>query len=171
MILKVDYNINKTKRSTSGIVHHLVHFILVKGRHNANILLSECDGCDGIQILIGGWSNKKSVLRAMFRNGTDLSKINHRPLSDEEFTSFWINAVTKEDGSFEVSVGYGSCHTLLKHQLKSIMWHLLVGLQQDWNGKLKKRVLQLWKMMKLFRIWYIYHDEKVLIVLKLAQIN
>ena len=69
------------------------------------MLLSECDGCDGIQVVIGAWGNQKSALRDKF-HGTTLVTKDHIPLSEAEFRSFWINAVTKEDGSLEVSKEY-----------------------------------------------------------------
>ena len=45
------------------------------------------------------------MLRDKFR-GTTLVTKDHIPLSESEFRSFWINAVTKENGSLEVSKEY-----------------------------------------------------------------
>lgn len=33
------------------------------GSNDGVILFSSCDGCDGFEIVIGGWSNQYSVIR------------------------------------------------------------------------------------------------------------
>ena len=35
----------------------------IKTTSNAVILLSPCEGCDGYEIVIGGWENTQSVIR------------------------------------------------------------------------------------------------------------
>ena len=63
---------------------HLSNLYLVKGRTDANILLSQCDGEDGIRILIGGWQNRKSVIRRT-DGGANIVETKHSPLSETEF--------------------------------------------------------------------------------------
>ena len=35
----------------------------VRTQKDAHVLLSPCDGCDGYEVVIGGWDNSQSVLR------------------------------------------------------------------------------------------------------------
>ena len=35
----------------------------VKTNSDAHVLLSPCEGCDGYEVVIGGWGNTKSVIR------------------------------------------------------------------------------------------------------------
>ena len=45
------------------------HFLIVafefhlKSSSDGTILLSSCDGCDGYEVVIGGWDNTQSVIR------------------------------------------------------------------------------------------------------------
>ena len=35
-----------------------------RGRNDAHVLFSQCQGCNGIEIVVGGWGNTQSVIRS-----------------------------------------------------------------------------------------------------------
>ena len=45
-----------------------------RGSNDGHILFSSCDGCDGFEIVIGGWSNQYSVIRE-YKQEEDVEKI------------------------------------------------------------------------------------------------
>ena len=45
----------------------------VKGDRDANIMFTQCSGCQGLRVLFGGWANQKSQINDEYRdpNGRD----------------------------------------------------------------------------------------------------
>jgi len=78
-----------------------------KGERDAHILLTDGRGNDGIEIVIGGWNNSQSVIRAnKQRDDTDIAKTENI-LSNTELRPFWISVVKRERGDMDISVGQG----------------------------------------------------------------
>ena len=82
----------------------------VKAKSDAHILLASCDGCDGIEIVIGGSDNTQSYIRSKkLEYPLHLVKA-HTPKiirSETEFTKFWIQ-IKKFNDVILISVGNGN---------------------------------------------------------------
>ena len=42
----------------------------VRGDRDANIMFTQCSGCRGLRVLLGGWANQKSFIRDEYRDPT-----------------------------------------------------------------------------------------------------
>ena len=42
----------------------------VRGDRDANIMFTQCGGCRGLRVLLGGWANQKSFIRDEYRDPT-----------------------------------------------------------------------------------------------------
>ena len=60
-------------------------FYEVKGI-DAHVLLSDCDGCGGIKMVLGGWNNEKS---AIFEKKREYSRMTQAEVSEK--TNFIAN--------------------------------------------------------------------------------
>merc|ERR1719219_995337 len=65
----------------------------VKGDRDANIMFTQCSGCQGLRVLLGGWANQKSFIRDEYRdpNGSYQTLVETPGiLSTTEFRRFYI---------------------------------------------------------------------------------
>ena len=65
----------------------------MKGKTDVHVLFSACDGCDGFEIVIGGWDNSKSMIRDKIQHPSGGYSATSTPdiLSESEFRGFWIS--------------------------------------------------------------------------------
>ena len=63
----------------------------VKGSNDAHVLFSACDGCDGYEIVIGGWTNTQSVIRQSKQSINKIIQNTPDILSATEYREFWIS--------------------------------------------------------------------------------
>ena len=63
----------------------------VKGLTDAVVLFSACDGCDGYEIVIGGWTNTQSVIRQSKQSINKIIQNTPDILSATEYREFWIS--------------------------------------------------------------------------------
>ena len=74
----------------------------VKGSNDAHVLFSSCDGCDGYEIVIGGWNNSQSVIRQSKQVPNPGYNVTSTPdvLSVSEYRGFWISLKLEDKVSF-----------------------------------------------------------------------
>ena len=90
----------------------------VKTTSDAHVLLSPCKGCNGYEVVIGGWNNRKSVIREK-KQGSDkgaveVGGLTPGILSDKEYRTFWIKTTS---GTISVGKG-GETAPFVSHSLK-----------------------------------------------------
>jgi len=78
-----------------------------RGNNDGTILFSSCDGCDGFEIVIGGWANKYSVIR-QFKQEDVIDERTETPdiMSTTEMREFWIDVKAEGEG-LRIEVGRG----------------------------------------------------------------
>merc|ERR550539_1709923 len=82
-----------------------------RGSDFVHVLFSFCDGCDGYEIIIGGWGNQWSVIREYKGQPyTDPGTDKHSTpniLSPTEMRTFWID-IKKEGNGVRIEAGEGT---------------------------------------------------------------
>ena len=59
----------KCQCNTSSIIFE------ARGSYDVHVLFSFCDGCDGFEIVIGGWNNAESVIREYKQENTNKTEV------------------------------------------------------------------------------------------------
>ena len=88
------------------MLYNMNECILARGKNDVHVLFSFCEGCDGFEIVIGGWANQKSVIRAYKQQG-DTPVQTPNILSTTEMRSFWIE-FHADGNKLTVKVGKGN---------------------------------------------------------------
>jgi len=82
-----------------------------RGHNDVHVLFSLCDGCNGFEIVIGGWSNRQSIIRGYKQEGSPLDSglWTETPniLSPTEMRRFWID-IKREGAGVKIDVGKGT---------------------------------------------------------------
>ena len=104
----------------------------MKTTSDAHVLLSPCKGCNGYEVVIGGWNNRKSIIREKKQGGdkgvVEVGLVREEELgykilssfqttgilSDKEYRTFWIKTTS---GTISVGKG-GETDPFMSHSLK-----------------------------------------------------